>query len=244
MSQAVASLHAQGSEGPGVVFIHGFGSDRLSWMANVPAVTQRAKVWAVDLPGHGTSPNQLVDGSIEELTAAVARAVEPVAKEIKVVVGHSLGGAIALRLSEFLADFGAGLILLAPAGQGQQLDRAFLQDFPELQDEESALNLLRRLVARERLIQPAMAKHVLSSLSDERRAALRQIAGQVHKIQSVRLPISSNAAVIWGTEDRINPVPEGLENQSDVDLVLIEGAGHLPQVENPSIVNNTILGML
>ena len=44
-----------GGEGHDVVLIHGFGSDRLSWLGNSPALMPLAKLHALDLPGHGDS---------------------------------------------------------------------------------------------------------------------------------------------------------------------------------------------
>ena len=44
-----------GGEGPDLVLIHGFGSDRLSWAGNSPALMTVARVHSLDLPGHGDS---------------------------------------------------------------------------------------------------------------------------------------------------------------------------------------------
>ena len=171
------ALHRLGGEGPDILFIHGFGADRLGWLAVAPQLFDEASVWAVEYAGHGTAGNDAGDGAPATIAAAIAdeigdRLTSPL------VVGHSLGGTLALHLAAAMPHRLAGLVLLAPAALAAGIDNSFIAAIPELDDSDEALDVLRRLVCRKFLITPRMAGAVVSGLSPPgRRAALRQIAG-------------------------------------------------------------------
>ena len=56
------ALHRLGGEGPDLLFIHGFGADRLSWLAVAPLLFDLATVWAVEYAGHGATRDDLGAG--------------------------------------------------------------------------------------------------------------------------------------------------------------------------------------
>ena len=92
------ALHRLGGEGPDILLIHGFGADRLGWLAVTPHLFGEASVWAVEYAGHGTAGNDAGDGALATIAAAIAdeigdRLTRPL------VVGHSLGGTLALHLA-------------------------------------------------------------------------------------------------------------------------------------------------
>ena len=88
-------------EGPPIVFIHGFGGDLNNWQFNQEALAERHATYAIDLPGHGGSSKDLGSGRVD--VGALAKAVTDFldAQEIGTahLVGHSLGGAVALDLA-------------------------------------------------------------------------------------------------------------------------------------------------
>ena len=57
---SIIAFRTLGGAGPSCLLLHGFGSDRLSWLGTAPALHQVATVHALDLPGHGQS--SLADG--------------------------------------------------------------------------------------------------------------------------------------------------------------------------------------
>lgn len=241
MSQPKANLHKLGGSGPDLLFIHGFGSDRYSWAANAPGLTDRATVWAVDLPGHGGAADDVGDGTALTLAHAVAGQLSRLSGPA-VVVGHSLGGAVAVHLAGIAPQLLHRLVLVAPAGLGQTLDHDFLVAFPALETPEDAQTLLERLVSRKRLIAPAMTSHVLSALqSPSRRAALTTVAGALMAMPRLALP-DTPADLIWGEADAINPMPADLPVAATV--LQLPATGHLPQVEAASRVNAVIRAAL
>ena len=230
-----AVLHDLGGDGPPVVLIHGFGADRFGWAANAHALMPTRRVLAVDLPGHGAAGNDVGDGRPETLAAAVApllAGLGPVP-----LVGHSLGGAVALHLAQMLGQ--GPLVLIAPATLTPFALPDFLTGFPALEAEEEATTLLSHLFETPRAL-AAMVPHVLANLADPaRRAALITIASALP--QAPPAPLPAHATILWGEADRILPPPASL---GVLLTKIIPGAGHLPHVEKAGAVNRLILAAL
>src|SRR4029077_14432827 len=105
-----------GDEGPAVLFLHGFGGDLNSWMFNQPQLAMGRTSFAFDLPGHGDSDKNLNDGALEALSATAAGVMDSLGIDSAHLVGHSLGGAIALRLAADHPGRVLSLTLISTAG--------------------------------------------------------------------------------------------------------------------------------
>jgi pimeloyl-ACP methyl ester carboxylesterase len=234
-----------GGEGPDTVLIHGFGSDRLSWLGNSPALMDVSKVHALDLPGHGESSADVGDGSIDTLAARVAAALDHHGIACAHVVGHSLGGAVALVMAERRPDLIASLTLIAPAGLGQHIDPVFLEQLPKLDDLDQAVTLLRTLVARPPLINKLTAQRILTQLAGEGvREALAAVAAgllagedRASKAAEAVAARGVRRIVLWGADDRINPLDQVRLDRFGGNLHVIAATGHLPHIENPKVAN-------
>ena len=241
-----------GGAGEDIVLIHGFGSDRLSWLATSPALMAVARVHALDLPGHGDSPADVADAS----PLALARRVTGTLAEHGLgrvhLVGHSLGAGLALLIAAQQPERVASLSLIAPAGLGFGVDRAFLAAYPELVDPQTIMAMLRKLVVQPLLINKMMVQRVQAHLTrDGVRETLRAISkGLVHHeaelskaaetITSLDLP----RLTLWGERDVINPLDqERLQAFGGVRHV-IANTGHLPHIENPKLANEHITNFL
>jgi pimeloyl-ACP methyl ester carboxylesterase len=107
---------AEVGEGPhGFVLIHGMGGRWQHWLETIPFLAQRGRVLVIDLPGFGRSElpagGVLLDG-LADTTAALCRAV---GLERVVVLGHSMGGPIALRFATRHGDLTEAIVLVAGA---------------------------------------------------------------------------------------------------------------------------------
>lgn len=229
-----AKLHHVGGSPnhPVVLFLHGFGADSLSWSFVAPAFCGTHSVWSVDLPGHGTAGSDVASGDVAVLARAVLDCLDENTSRPFAIVGHSLGGAIALELDRILEHAPRHLILLAPAGLGAPPNPAFLARFCALQTEQDALNVLRDMVQIQRLITPQMAGYVLRSLQmPGRRDALICVADRLvdHRYSGALDPERVTCA--WGEHDKIIPIGEIDPAHKVAGFHQLTGIGHLPQAE-------------
>lgn len=235
-----AVLHRIGGAGRQVLFIHGFGADRLSWLAVAPPLTDAAEVYAVDLPAHGDAPDP--EGEITPMVMAEAVQASVADLEAPIwLVGHSLGGMVAHLLHQMNPTRFPLLALIAPAGFGRAADPGFLTGFSGLHTAEDARAFLEQMVAKPRHIAPAMVTHVLAGLDSKpgRRAALARLADTLISLPPLlRADLPTDGLVIWGEEDRIAPPP------SDLQGLMLPGVGHVPQVEAAMAVQRALRGAL
>lgn len=237
---AALAFNTLGGRGDDLVLIHGFGSDRLSWAGNAAALMEHARVHALDLPGHGDSlAAEAGDGSPDALTAAVAAALDAHGLDRLHLLGHSLGGSIAMLVALAMPNRVRSLSLLAPAGLGHGVDHDFLHRYPELTSPGDAEALLQRLVNRPQLINRFTIARVLEQLDRPgARDALRQIAAGVIAHEDTLLAAARRIAdtrmprlVVFGADDAINPPDEGALQRFGGRSVVIPAAGHLPHIE-------------
>jgi pimeloyl-ACP methyl ester carboxylesterase len=107
--------------GPDVLLIHGWASSGRMWKRVVHDFSHALRFWSVDLIGFGAStisPDAL-GLSIEEHTAALIDFCEQKEIRPKVVMGHSMGGMIALKLALMRPDLVGSLVLACPAVTGR-----------------------------------------------------------------------------------------------------------------------------
>ncbi len=99
-----------GSGEPAVVLIHGWACDSSYWNAQIEALKATYTVVAVNLAGHGASEKNRSDWSIGNYGEDVATVVRQLSNRQVVLVGHSMGGAVALEASRRIGDRVIGII--------------------------------------------------------------------------------------------------------------------------------------
>lgn len=92
-----------------LVFIHGFCETKAMWFPFVESLTSDYQVICVDLPGYGESPLASVELSLEQVATEVNDHLQQLGIEKAVIIGHSLGGYVALALAELFPKLIAGL---------------------------------------------------------------------------------------------------------------------------------------
>jgi pimeloyl-ACP methyl ester carboxylesterase len=238
------------------VLLHGFGAHRATWDGWLPELERRHRVVAVDLIGCGNAPKPKgADYRPEAQAAAVRDLVRHLDLRDVTLIGHSLGGGIALLTALHLLDDGEGRLagLVSVAGAAfRQRDPPFIR----LARHEGLSRVLLELLPRGWLIRTAMRQIVAveGAVTPERvaaysaplrsaatRAALvRQAAcavpddldGHIARYPEIGVP----ALCLWGREDRVVPpwVGERLARTlPDAMLVFIDKCGHLPMDERP-----------
>ena len=235
-------------EGPPVVLLHGFGADLNNWMFNQPALAETHRVIALDLPGHGGSAKQVGAGDVAGLAATVAGALGALEARPAHLVGHSLGGAVALLIALDRAPLVRSLTLLAPAGLGREINGAFIAGYLSAKRRKQLTPVLQLLVADPSLISRDMVDDVLKfKRLDGVEAALERLAGALFADGRQTLVLAERlgeltvpAQVIWGRDDKIVPASHGAGLPEAIASHLLDDAGHMPHMEKAAEVNELI----
>src|SRR3954469_13139018 len=115
----VKTYVVEAGEGPPVLLIHGYGDTADGWRKVVPRLLESHRVIAIDVPPFGRSGTPDAGDLIDFHAGFMPSLIEHLGIGPAIVVGHSLGGALALDLALERPDLVSGLGLIAPAGVGE-----------------------------------------------------------------------------------------------------------------------------
>ncbi len=241
-----------------VVLLHGWGDTKEIWQATCAALSSHARVFAPDLPGHGGSP---LDGAerMQQVAERVATFCTARGLTSFALVGHSMGGNVALELTLTHPQMVERLALVAPAALGTAMPpytRLFLQDGYGWAALRASLLFYRGVDALARQWRPITA--MTRILPGVRRAAfaahhdpegLHRLLNALFansldsRLEQVRAP----TLVINGDLDAV--VPSRLSQRvaaaiPDARFVSVRGALHHPMDEQPEAFQRLLLEFL
>lgn len=230
------------------LLLHGFASDNQSWVATAPALFEFGRVWVIDLPGHGKSPVNDCDGTIHSLCEQVVVALDDAKVQSTHVIGHSLGGHVAMHLASQESVRIQSLVLISPAGLGGSINENYLHALTAAVDETTLSSLLQRLVADRKMIVPGLASQLLATLNrqGQRDFFNRVIQSLVESSQHIDATVSAlvdacnPCKLIWGLHDNINTIDEPAMSRLSHNISILENCGHLPHLEQRLVVNQLL----
>ncbi len=229
------------------VFLHAFGADRLSWAGTTSALPGVECV-TPDLPGHGREIENLGDGSLADVTNRVSDMIGP---ERAWLVGHSLGGSIALSLAAQAPERCAGMVLLSPLGLGTVADLKRVIEYPAIRSKDAMRNFLEGLVVRTQVIAEPFVDYGLDQLDVAgAREALERVganlqaisADTMEKLEAVE-QAKIDVTILWGESDLVAR-PNLALIRSDWELHMLPNVGHIPHVEAMKDVNAHLRGKI
>lgn len=230
-----------------IVLLHGFGADRSAWRQITPLLDSGHQIIMPELPGHGSAA-EIPISSIEDIAFAISDQLQEIGVEEAHIVGHSLGGATALALSQIGRLSIRSLCLIAPGGLGPEIDIAFLNGLTRANQVDSLKPWLDRMVANSAIIPDGMARAILRQRekTDIRQAQNRLLevlfpdGTQIMRLKTALDEIKVPAKIIWGLKDVIIPPAHAFAASGSVGLHLLRDIGHVPQMECPELVARLI----
>jgi len=253
-----AVSYAEEGSGPVLLLIHGMGGSYENWQAVIEPLARHHTVVAPDLPGHGASAPGAGDYSLGALAAGLRDLLLALGYDRATLVGHSLGGGIAMQLAYQFPELAERLVLVSSGGLGPEVSlilRAAALPGAELflaatarAGSKAGSTLARGLsaVGLRPTVDVAEVARGYTSLADpDRRAAflatLRSVIGargqRVDASDRLYLVASMPVLIVWGARDPIVPVHHGERAHEAIAgsrLEIFEGVGHLPQLEAPA----------
>lgn len=218
-----------------------------SWVNQLQRLPRALRIIALDLPGHGASDSRQVS-SVEEYAAAVADFLIALDSGPVVVVGHSLGGSIAIALAARHQALVRGLVLIASCVKLPLVDSVGERLVAYLPGP------LRRLfffsMAKKVLFAPgARADAIAVTMQELRSCKLETLAADVRAARAMDLTEQAAALdvptlVLTGSRDRLT-TPALAQRVSALirrsRLRIVDGGGHMLPLEAPELVNHEIV---
>lgn len=242
----------QGEGGQPVVLIHGFAGSLDSWLFNQAELAQRRAVYALDLPGHGLSSKDVGDGSLDMLIGALQHWLDALSLSRIHLVGHSLGGAVALGAALRSPDRVRSCTLIASAALGPEIDADYIEGVVESSRRKQLKPFLERLfadpsrVTRQLVDDLLKFKRVdgvpdaLSNLSNKFVANGKQVSVFRSELEQLQSPTQ----VIWGEADQIIPASHAVDLADSISVELLADCGHMVQMEAAREVNQIVVSFL
>lgn len=220
--------------GEPVLLIHGLSGSTRWWRPVVPALARQYRVYLLDLPGFGARRHRSPLRPFAELPGWVAAWMDAAGIESAHLIGHSMGGALALRLA---------------AGAPRRVRRLVLVDAAAVPTSRFlpgyALPFARALRHLAPTFLPVLAfdaaragpRTLRRAAADLLRQDLREDAAQV------RAP----TLIVWGAEDTLVPLRVGRLLRAQIPearLLVLPHAGHVPMYDDPQVFDAAVLTFL
>jgi len=231
-----------------IVFVHGAGDSSAVWARQIDHCGKAHRVLALDLPGHGARLSENGNDNHAPNADEVARQMDRVGFAAAVVVGHSMGGGVALTLALNHPERVRALVLVA-TGARLRMRPDFIESAAK-----TAAEFGNRKPAHTHIIPaaqmvhpdiPASVVHSLEGLIGDASAQATYGDFQANNSFDVisRLPeLKVPTLVVGGDADKM--APEKFcrflaDNISGAKLEMLSPCGHYPQVEQEQMFNRT-----
>ncbi|MCS6886685.1 MAG: alpha/beta fold hydrolase [Chloroflexus sp.] len=234
----------RGRAGPPLICIHGAGGSARHWGLLLEPLATVAQVYAVDLPGHGRSPAADGTVTITRYAQAISALHTALALPPAIVVGHSMGGAIALQLAVGAPQIVAGLGLVGSAARLRVAPALLAGLAGDAAARQEAINTLAHWLFSP-AADPGLIREAFAEYAALDPAILLADLQACHgfDIRSQLAAIRSPALVVTGADDTLTPPKLGAELAAGlgVEHHLLANAGHMPMLEAPDLLSELLL---
>jgi pimeloyl-ACP methyl ester carboxylesterase len=249
--------YVEAGSGPLLVLVHGMAGTAENWSSVVEPLSLRHEVIAPDFPGHGMSAPGGGDYSLGSLASGLRDLLLALGHERATLVGHSLGGGVAMQFTYQFPEMVERLVLVSSGGLGPDVspilraaalpgaDLFISATAPVGQRVGSVLGRGLGLLGVRPSADVAEVARAYSSLADSERrkaflATLRSVVGmegqRVAALDRLYLAEALPLLIVWGDRDPIIPVAHAVEAHRELPgsrLEIFDGVGHMPQCEEP-----------
>jgi 3-oxoadipate enol-lactonase len=243
-------------DAPAIIFIHGFPLNKSMWDIQVEALKDNYRVITYDIRGHGNSDPGIDEFFIELFVYDLLHLMEKLGIEKSILCGLSLGGYIALNAVLKHPDRFDGLILN---------DTQCIADTPEIKEnrcqaiirimkngvEQYADEIIKNLFAAESFskmtnVIAGVKEMIISTPKQSLCNTLHALAERKEtcdQLPEINIPV----LIMVGKEDKITPIAAAQQMHEKIlnsKLEIIQHAGHLSNLENPTAFNTHLMNFL
>ena len=262
--EGIRTHYVQAGQGRPVVLIHGLGASVATWRDNLAPLAQTRSVYAVDLPGHGDSDKPDISYDSDSMVEFVRAFVGELGLESPALVGHSLGGGLALITALAHPEMVSHLVLVSSGSLGRQVT-PFLRlvalpwvgEFITSGRFDTTGLMLRQSFHDQSLVTQELVDELrrTGAMPGAREAGLKVIRNfispwgvrrgyvRTRELNTLRMPLM----IVWGDKDRILPPAHGINAARASDaasLHVLADCGHWPHMERSAEFNDLALEFL
>ena len=246
-----------------LLLIHGLLGYSFSWRFNLGELARCSTVYAVDLPGVGFSDRPVLDCSLGAIARRLADFLDRLGIREFDLLGTSHGGAVAMTLAALDPQRVRRMVLSAPANPWSRYGRQLVRLFSSASGRYLAPRMvkistiprsrLRRMYGDRSRITPGTLEGYLAAIAvpGTIEHVLRIVRCWRSDLKQLRRTLPAIAGIptllLWGSRDMlVSPASAAsLQEQfRQAELVLFDGAGHLPYEEVPEAFNRAVLDFL
>jgi pimeloyl-ACP methyl ester carboxylesterase len=254
---------------PVLLLVHGITSSSATWDPVIPILAEHAHVIAPDLLGHGESDKPRADYSLGALASGLRDLLERLGHDRVSVVGHSLGGGVAMQFAYQYYEHCDRMVLVSSGGLGREVSVALRAAtlpgaglvLPVIANRHvrnagvAVSHLLERLPVRLRPSVVEVARGYASLADVPARSAfvhtLRSVVGpdgqRVNASDRLYLAEGRPTLIVWGALDTIIPLAHAHSAHAAIPgsrLEIFEQSGHFPHRDEPDRFARLILDFL
>ena len=231
-----------------LVLIHGLGADKDTWLQFAKYLTKNYRIIAPDLPGHGHSIQDLsINYSVEVQALCILELLQNLNLQRVHIIGSSMGGAIATKLSDIQPEIVSSLILInsygaikTPSYIYKLADEIGYNPMLEINNKDDYKKMMSFAMVNPPFV-PGFMLDVLADDMKERVGLNKKILNdseidndQTAILSKIKIP----SLVIWGKDDKVLHVDNAEVFNKELcncSKVILDETGHVPMVENPKV---------
>jgi pimeloyl-ACP methyl ester carboxylesterase len=227
-----------------LVFIHGSGSNHSIWSHQYGRLHKKYNIAAVNLPGHGQSGSK-GEKDVRDYCVWIKKLLAELDWKRAVLVGHSLGAAIALQFAISHPEEIAGIVCI---GGGMKMPvNPFFLEFLQTNPPEMPAEIIN-LICKYSLAKENRSKFSAPLQKSLSQSSVEVLYGDLLACNDLDLTreagkISVPALIICGAEDKMTPPDLSRQLAASVNgakLEIFEGAGHMVMLERPAEFNESL----
>lgn len=230
--QTKLSFSRQGEGGCKVIFVHGNTGSARWWRPAMERLRHKCDMVAVDLRGFGNSPDPAGPVTIPGHAEDIQELASNLGFDNFIIVGHSLGGAVAMQIAASYPELLKGMVLVdaAPLTGIKNVDYNFL---------EQAIRQNLMVAGLKATMAVSLDEAYFAELAEDCVRSLPAVIPNTRALEAIDFTavagqFTKPVLVVQGEKDTLIPTSEA-EKTADAypqaKLVVIRGAGHSPQVE-------------
>lgn len=245
--------YSETGKGTAVVFLHGFLENKEMWLPFIPGLSKKYRIITIDLLGHGQTESLGYIHSMEDNADMVHEVLSDLRIRKAVLIGHSMGGYVALAFAELYPDTVKGIVLTNSTSRADSDERKANRDRAIKAVKQNYTNFVRLSIAnlfsednRERLA--AEIENVKTeALKTPLQGIVASLEGmKIRKDREVLLHFAPYPVVlVLGKKDPVLNYEENLEQIENTAVKLVTFPdGHMSPIENKRQLLKTIEGFL